>query len=232
MRIPLVFISVFILSHVVTAQERVLVGFVVDARTKKEIPKAIVQIENTTIKVQTNSEGKFQIVTAMKEEFVISIATDEYITQRIQIVLQSNLLNLGKIYLERTVNLEQTNNLITLTDAELFDDEINSNSSGIVQATRDIFLSRAAFDFGQAFFRVRGYDSQNGKVLVNGITMNKLFDGRPQWNNWGGLNDVTRNQQFTNGLSASDFTLIRDLLNYVRALDYHHQHQIELMAVA
>ena len=33
-----------------------------------------------------------------------------------------------------------------------------------------------------------------------------MYDGRPQWNNWGGLNDVIRNQQFTNGLEASDFT--------------------------
>src|SRR5690606_35379427 len=47
---------------------------------------------------------------------------------------------------------------------------------------------------------------ENGTVLVNGIPMNKLLDGRPQWNNWGGLNDVTRNQEFTLGLQASDHT--------------------------
>ena len=36
--------------------------------------------------------------------------------------------------------------------------------------------------------------------------MNKIYDGRAQWSNWGGLNDVLRNQEFTNGLSPSDFT--------------------------
>ena len=36
--------------------------------------------------------------------------------------------------------------------------------------------------------------------------MNKQFNGRPQWSNWGGLNDVVRNQELTNGLSASDYT--------------------------
>ena len=77
---------------------------------------------------------------------------------------------------------------------------------GLLQATRDVFLNRAAFDFGQAFFRVRGYDSRNGKVLINGMPMNKFFDGRPQWNNWGGLNDVVRNQEYSNGLEASDHT--------------------------
>ena len=36
--------------------------------------------------------------------------------------------------------------------------------------------------------------------------MNKLYNGRPQWSNWGGLNDVLRNQEFSNGLRASDYT--------------------------
>jgi hypothetical protein len=36
--------------------------------------------------------------------------------------------------------------------------------------------------------------------------MNKLYDGRPQWSNWGGLNDATRNQEFTMGSAPSDYT--------------------------
>src|SRR5690606_10633252 len=41
------------------------------------------------------------------------------------------------------------------------------------------------------------------QVLLNGIPMNKFVNGRPQWNNWGGMNDITRNQEFTHGLQAS-----------------------------
>src|SRR5690606_36126617 len=92
-----------------------------------------------------------------------------------------------------------------LGEDDISEEETVSLASGILQATRDVFLNRAAFDFGQAFFRVRGYDSENGAVLINGIPMNKLVDGRPQWNDWGGLNDVTRNQEFTLGLQASDY---------------------------
>jgi hypothetical protein len=35
--------------------------------------------------------------------------------------------------------------------------------------------------------------------MINGVSMNKSYDGRPQWGNWGGLNDATRNQEFTIG---------------------------------
>jgi hypothetical protein len=33
-----------------------------------------------------------------------------------------------------------------------------------------------------------------------------LYSGRPQWSNWGGLNDATRNQDFSAGLSPSPYT--------------------------
>jgi hypothetical protein len=32
-----------------------------------------------------------------------------------------------------------------------------------------------------------------------------MFNGRPQWSNWGGLNDVMRNQEFTTGVTPSAY---------------------------
>ena len=43
-------------------------------------------------------------------------------------------------------------------------------------------------------------------VHINGIEMNKLYNGRPQWGNWGGLNDVLRNQDFTDGITPSTYS--------------------------
>ena len=36
--------------------------------------------------------------------------------------------------------------------------------------------------------------------------LSKINDGRAQWSNWGGLNDVLRNQEFSNGLAPSNYT--------------------------
>ena len=36
--------------------------------------------------------------------------------------------------------------------------------------------------------------------------MNKLYNGRPQWSNWGGVNDVLRNQELSLGLTPSSYT--------------------------
>jgi hypothetical protein len=44
---------------------------------------------------------------------------------------------------------------------------------GLLQSSRDAFQQAAAFNWGQARFRIRGLDSENG-TMINGITMNKL----------------------------------------------------------
>ncbi|QCX02132.1 TonB-dependent receptor [Aggregatimonas sangjinii] len=204
----IVILSAFLLFTIApcNAQEAVVHGRIVDSRLKTPIQGVAVTLGQAQISTESDREGYFTLKIPRAEAVVLTLSAKDYTIQRIPVTFGLEAIDLGNIYLERDITVEQADNLITLTDSELLDDEVSANSSGLLQATRDVFLNRAAFDFGQAFFRVRGYDSQNGKVLVNGIAMNKLFDGRPQWNNWGGLNDVTRNQQFTNGLAASDFT--------------------------
>lgn len=174
--------------------------------SEQGIANAELLLEGGTVLGISNTLGEFSVEVSFIGEFILQIVAPEYSTKRIPIILEGNVLDLGTIYLEPDIMFEKSINLVNLTEDELLDDEVNSNALALLQSTRDIFLNRAAFDFGQAFFRVRGYDSQYGEVLLNGMPMNKMFDGRPQWNNWGGLNDVIRNQQYTNGLSASDFT--------------------------
>ncbi len=188
------------------AQVARIEGTVLDKRSKNAISEGIVRVEGSDILEKIGVDGTFSLVIYQMGDYILNITSPDYIAKRMPITLENELLGLGTVYLERDIVLENSDNLITLTGADLEDDEEITSSTGLLQATRDIFLQRAAFDFGQAFFKVRGYDSQYGEVLLNGIPMNKFQDGRPQWNNWGGLNDVTRNQQFTNGLQATEYS--------------------------
>ena len=206
MRYWLTFLCFLFAFYMGIAQEFMpITGTIISERENKPLQNVLVFLEGHHNTVKTDKEGQFELQTFSKGDFILNISLDDFIAKRLPISLKEEPIRLAVIYLERDITIEQTDNLITLTDAELLDDEISSSSAGLLQATRDVFLNRAAFDFGQAFFRVRGYDSQHGKVLINGLSMNKLYDGRPQWNNWGGLNDATRNQQFSPGLAPSDF---------------------------
>ena len=94
---------------------------------------------------------------------------------------------------------------ITLSDDELNDDTSGANNiSGLLSFSR--YFQRATALSLVNRFRVRGLNTDNGAVLMNGIEMNKMFDGRPQWSNWGGLNDVLRGQELSMGLAPSSYT--------------------------
>ena len=187
--------------------ETTISGTVMNAKTNDPIASVSIIIEGGIETTFTEITGDFNLKTSLQGEYILLIKTSDFLPKRFSVALEGGEINLGNITLEPDISIEQIDNLITLTENDLSDDESTLSSSvGLLQATRDVFLTRAAFDFGQAFFRVRGYDSREGQVLINGIKMNKFFDGRPQWNNWGGLNDVVRNQEFTNSLEASDYT--------------------------
>lgn len=186
------------------AQPRSVQGRILDNLSKRPLEGVLVTIEGSMHSTVSQPSGMFRLVSPTSGDHILHLELADYTIKRIPIVLNGDL-NLNTIFLDRDIRSEQTDNLITLTDSELLDDEVGSISAGLLQATRDVFFNRSAFDFGQAFFRVRGYDAQNGEVLINGVPMNKFQDGRPQWNNWGGLNDVTRNQHFSPGLQASEY---------------------------
>ena len=93
--------------------------------------------------------------------------------------------------------------VVSITADDL-DNELGSqNVSGILQSSRDIFTATAGFTFGAARFRIRGYDSENTLVTMNGVLMNDLETGWASWSLWGGLNDVTRYAQVHTGIGAT-----------------------------
>ena len=156
----------------------------------------------------TNAEGVFVFETVAPGNQSIVVGTQGFVSQTFSLeVTAGETLDLGVVSLDEDITAEQQLSLITLTENDLGDDNGGSESTaGLLQASRDVFMQAAAFDLSQARFRVRGLDNEYGKTMINGVPMDKLYDGRPQWSNWGGLNDAMRNQEFTIGSAPSDYT--------------------------
>jgi len=198
----------FILFSLLEMQsQNIIKGTVVDADSEKPLVDAFISVLNTNNNQKTTLGGSFRITNLSNGSYIIQISAETYETQNFPVEVNGKMIDLGKILMYHDITEDQDLSLITITDDELNDDaSAADNISGLLQATRDIFLRTAAFEFSSSFFRIKGLDSGNGKVLINGIEMNKLLDGRAQWSNWGGLNDVLRNQEFSNGLAPSNFT--------------------------
>ena len=209
------FILTFFLGTVgvfsMLAQDATVKGKVVDANSNEAVPGVEIRILSSVFNTETDSEGSFSITSnnLPQGEQVLIVNKADYILQRIPITIQNGkTVDLDLILLQLDLSeVEAQIGIISLSDNELNEDEGTSyNVSGLLQASNDTFLDAAAFDFSATFFRPRGLDSEHGKVLINGIEMNKQFNGRPQWSNWGGLNDAQRNREFSMGLKANDYT--------------------------
>jgi len=92
----------------------------------------------------------------------------------------------------------------------IYDKELEENMgsnmvTGVLDASRDVFSRTVAYDFSTVFFKRRSLGSEQRSVLLNGVLMNKMDNGRANWANWGGLNDALRNQEIEQGILPSGF---------------------------
>ncbi len=201
----LVYCAVFLSMK---AQQTSLKGVVFDELSQDPVVDVLVSIAGTDFLTKTDTNGAFLLKDELPlGEQLLMLHKSGYHTTRLPIVI-----NKGESLVLEHLNLRhdfssiaQGITVISLSE-EAFDEdtEAGSDAAGLLQASKDVFLKAAAFDWSSTFFRPRGYDSSQGKVLINGVQMNKIYTGRPQWSNWGGLNEVIRNQEFSRNSAASD----------------------------
>lgn len=169
-----------------------LLGVQVTASPKEEITRtdingrfSIRALTTQTLTFSFDGYESFVLVAAVKDEISVSLQPIGFAEESFQ-DLQLNIINLND-------------------DALADENGTLDNISGLLQSAEDVFLRTAAFEFSTSFFRVRGLDSDHATVTINGLPMNKIFNGRPQWSNWGGLNDVLRNRELSLGIVPSDY---------------------------
>ncbi len=206
-----IFLLFFCSMFVLNAQQTKLKGKIVDAISGQGLQNIKIQLKNTSLFTHTNALGDFNFNTATLPlgEQILIISGHTYHTMLFPITInEGKVVELNKIAIAFDFNAEQKKiGVISLSDTQLNDDnDISYNIAALLHANRDVFLNAAAFDFGSTFFRPRGLGNENGKVLINGVEMNSFFNGRPEWSAWGGLNDVQRNQEFSQGISENEYT--------------------------
>ncbi|MFL1010804.1 TonB-dependent receptor [Flavisericum labens] len=204
----LLFFLFSVYSSASFSQETLIRGSIKDALSYDALQDVTVTIEETNQYVLTNVLGEFVFDKDVPlGEQVLRITKTGYLTNRYPIIVnEGETVDISDMILEHNTAYAADLFTITLSDDELNDDTSGAdNISGLLASSLDVFQRTAAFEFSSSFFRMRGLDSNNGTVLINGIEMNKTFNGRPQWSNWGGINDVLRNQELSLGLTPSSY---------------------------
>lgn len=77
----------------------------------------------------------------------------------------------------------------------------------ILNSTPGVYATQQGGGDGDARVSIRGFNSQNVMVLIDGIPMNDMVNGRVYWSNWFGLDQLTSGVQVQRGLGASKLAI-------------------------
>jgi len=204
----MLFIVFLLLVCTGLSAQNTIKGMVVHSDTEIPLQGVSVTIERLAIEEHTGIDGVFVLQNMANGDYFVKVSLQGFETQKFPITLTGSLVDLGTLFMYEDLTSEEMDvSIIAISDDELSaDTSAADNISGLLQSSKDVYLRSAAYEFSASFFKIRGLDSGNGTLLLNGVEMNKAYSGRPQWSNWGGLNDVLRNQEFSSGLSPSNYT--------------------------
>jgi hypothetical protein len=208
----LLFVALFFLTATVLGQTKIT-GSVVDD-TNQPLPGASIVVKGTTNGTSTDFDGKFSLSTTTNSgKLVVSFIG----FQSKEVPFSSSKVNLGAIQLAEDDSLDEI--VITATSFAIdrktpvavstikaSDSERKLGSQEfpeILKSTPGVYATKSGGGFGDGRINLRGFNSENVAVMINGVPVNDMENGQVYWSNWAGLADVTSAMQVQRGLGAA-----------------------------
>lgn len=95
----------------------------------------------------------------------------------------------------------------TIKEAQIVERLGNQEFPEILKSTPSIYAVKGGGGFGDGTMKIRGFDTNNTAVMINGVPVNGMEDGAVYWSNWLGLSDVTSAMQIQRGLGSSKLAI-------------------------
>ncbi|HFK5583325.1 TonB-dependent receptor [Elizabethkingia anophelis] len=95
----------------------------------------------------------------------------------------------------------------TIKESQIVEKLGNQEFPEILKTTPSIYAVKGGGGFGDGTMKVRGFDTNNTAVMINGVPINGMEDGAVYWSNWLGMSDVTSAMQIQRGLGASKLAI-------------------------
>lgn len=161
----------------------------------KPLEKAEVDLAQSSNDVTADKIGYFQFVDLQPGHYLITVTKPSFESKILEfdVTAGEKRKDLGVITLNYNVGNDAG---VVVIDDSANDTEDGGSAMqptvGLLSSGRDAFQNVSAFELGAYWFRPRGVDNRFEDVVFNGVPMSKNDDGRIDFSNWGGLNDVTR----------------------------------------
>ena len=205
--------TLVMLVTTIAFSQSTVTGKVFDAELNSPLPGANIIEKGTTNGIISDFDGNFTLKTKSNSgELVISyIGTNSKTiafsgdTDLGVIALESSQVGLDEIHIIASVAVDRkTPVAVSTIKAQDISLKLSTQEfPEILKSTPGVYATRAGGGYGDGRINLRGFDSQNVAVMINGVPVNDMENGRVYWSNWAGLGDVTSSMQVQRGLGAS-----------------------------
>lgn len=186
-------------------------GIIIDATTSEPLVGATIVDVNSKAAAITNLDGSFSLNLPTLDTD-IEITYIGYLTKKVkaaadmgEISLKTDEVVLGDVVITSSVAVRRkTPVAMSVIEPEQIEFQLGKQEfPEILKFTPSIYVTKEGGGYGDARVNLRGFESANIAVMINGVPMNDMEWGGIYWSNWAGLSDVTRSMQVQRGLGAS-----------------------------
>ncbi|MCQ2204244.1 MAG: carboxypeptidase-like regulatory domain-containing protein [Bacteroidales bacterium] len=209
-------LAMIMLATVSVMAQYTVSGKVVDEKTGEPIIGAAVMETGTTNGTVTDIDGNFSIKVSA-DPAKLNISYLGYKSQEVQVAKTGAKSDAGTIKLATDAKAlddvivkgsvavaRKTPVALSAIDPITIEDKLGTQEfPEVLKSTPGVHASKDGGGYGDSKINMRGFQSANVAVVVNGVPMNDMEWGGVYWSNWTGLSDVTRSMQTQRGLGAS-----------------------------
>lgn len=218
MKRNLLIICLMAFSSFAIAQTGTIKGRILDPDTNESLIGANAVISGTTQGATTDVDGYFTInnVEAGNVSLNISFIGYRSITQSVtvnagqttdigEVKLEYSMIGLSEIEVIASIAIDRkTPVAVSTIKGDYIEEKLGSQEfPEILKGTPGVYVTKSGGGYGDARINIRGFSSENLAVMINGVPVNDMENGRVYWSNWAGLADVTGSMQVQRGLGAS-----------------------------
>ena len=220
LKTKILIVALMLISFASFSQTKVK-GVLVDASTNDPLIGASVVVDGTTIGTATALDGSFSISVPSGEQKLIFSYVGYIEEEAILSITPGQDLDLGKIDLmSDAIGLDEvrivssfakdreTPVAISTIKPDVIQEKLGTQEyPEILKSTPSVYATKQGGGYGDSRIYLRGFDSNNIGVLINGVPVNGQENGKVYWSNWAGLSDVTQTLQVQRGLGASKLAI-------------------------
>lgn len=213
----LFFITAFLTHSILLAQNSGITGQISDVTTGELLIGAVVAAENGKV-AATDLDGHYKLALEPGEH-VIKISYVGYPALERKVVVPENKFIPLIIAMETKVLREvevvsdiaiarKTPVAFSNIPTQKIQEELGSQDLPLLlNSTPGVYATQQGGGDGDARVSIRGFNQQNVLVLIDGVPMNDMVNGRVYWTNWFGLDNLTKGVQVQRGLGSSKLAI-------------------------